>query len=120
MPCVRIRILIVALLLALAQGVLADSADDWLAGQQAFQNGDFSTALGVFQRARDAGLEGPAVHYNIAVCHFELENFEQAGRSFQLIADRFPLMRGLAEYNLGLVARRLGNATAAREHFLRV
>lgn len=119
MPCVRIRILIVALLLALAQGVLADSADDWLAGQQAFQNGDFSTALGVFQRARDAGLEGPAVHYNIAVCHFELENFEQAGRSFQLIADRFPLMRGLAEYNLGLVARRLGNATAAREHFLR-
>lgn len=120
MPCIRIRIriLIAVLLLALAQGVFADSADDWLAGQQAFQSGDFSTALHIFQRARDDGLEGPAVHYNIAVCHFELGAFAQAGQSFQLIADRFPLMRGLAEYNLGLVASRLGETTAAREHFL--
>jgi hypothetical protein len=59
------------------------------------------------------------VHYNIAVSQFKLQRYEAASRTFALIADRYPPMRGLAEYNLGLVARRLGDTAEARVHFLR-
>jgi tetratricopeptide (TPR) repeat protein len=69
--------------------------------------------------ARDAGQSGVAVHYNIAVCQFKLERFDDARMTFRHIADNYPKMRGLAEYNLGLVERRLGNTRAAQEHFIR-
>jgi hypothetical protein len=94
-------------------------AEDWQAGKQAFADGDFDTALFHFQNARDKGLDGPAVHYNIAVVQFELARYDDAGETFRLIAERFPAMRGLAEYNLGLVARRQGRRNDAASHFLR-
>ncbi len=116
----RLRSLWLALaLIALAGAVHAATTDDWTAGQQAFQARDYASALLHFQRARAAGLDGPAVHYNIAVSQFKLERYEAAAETFTLIGSRFPRMRGLAEYNLGLTARRLGNATDARAHFLR-
>lgn len=94
------------------------NADDWAAGQAAFGDGNYAEALVHFENARDAGLDGPAVHYNIAVCHFKLEQFDEAGATFQLIADRYPPMAGLAEYNLGLVANRQGRRDDAALHFL--
>lgn len=110
---------ITSLLLALAGTASASSEDDWATGQQAFDEGDYASALQFFEKARDAGLDGPAVHYNVAVSQFKLGRYESAGQTFTLIARRFPQMRGLAEYNLGLVARRLGNTSEARAHFLR-
>jgi hypothetical protein len=106
-------------LLVFATVAFAAPAEDWEAGQRAFQDGDHASALLFFEAARDGGLDGPAVHYNIAVSQFELGRYETAGQTFALIAHRFPSMRGLAEYNLGLVARRLGDMTEARAHFLR-
>jgi tetratricopeptide (TPR) repeat protein len=105
----------------LATGGVASAgiADNWASGQQAFNDGNYASALHFFESARDAGLDGPAVHYNIAVSQFRLERYEDAGRTFALIARWFPQMRGLAEYNLGLVARRLGDTPQARVHFLR-
>ena len=97
----------------------ADVADDWASGQQAFAAGDYESALLYFELARDAGQSGVAVHYNIAVCQFKLERFDDARMTFRHIADNYPKMRGLAEYNLGLVERRLGNTRAAQEHFIR-
>lgn len=110
--------LVLPLLMVAASASVA-VADDWNSGQQAFEDGDYASALHYFEQARDAGIDGPAVHYNIATSQFKLGRYEDAGQTFALIARRFPQMRGLAEYNLGLVARRLGKASEARTHFLR-
>jgi hypothetical protein len=107
------------LLLTFAGFASATTADDWASGTHAFETGDYESALLFFESARDAGLDGPAVHYNIAVSQFRLGRYASAGQTFSLIAQRFPQMRGLAEYNLGLVARRVGNESQARAHFLR-
>jgi len=106
------------MLLALEGNAFASIGDDWESGRQAFENGDHAAALAFFAAARDQGLEGPAVHYNIAVSQFELGRYDAAAETFAMIARRFPQMRGLAEYNLGLVARRLDDRSAARAHFL--
>ena len=99
-------------------GNASANADDWAAGQADFGAGNYADALAHFENARDAGLDGPAVHYNVAVCHFKLEQFDEAGETFRLIADRYPNMEGLAEYNLGLVANRQGRRDDAALHFL--
>jgi tetratricopeptide (TPR) repeat protein len=106
-------------LLVLASGAFAAIADDWASGQQAFRDGDYASALLFFEAARDAGLDSPAVYYNIGVSQFKLERYEGAGKTFASIASRFPQMGGLAEYNLGLVARRVEDLSGARAHFLR-
>ena len=103
---------------AFAPSAVADVAEDWASGQQAFAAGDFESALLYFELARDAGQEGVAVHYNIAVCQFKLSRFTEARTTFRNIAEHYPKMRGLAEYNLGLVERRLGDTAAARQHFI--
>ena len=108
-----------ALLLVLSQSAAADTATEWESGQEAFLQGEYASALLSFQSARNSGLDSPAVHYNIAVCHFKLEQYEQAAQGFLLLGERFPQMRGLAEYNLGLTARRLDHDDSARQHFLR-
>lgn len=115
------RITAVAALLlhsAFAPLAVADVAADWASGQQAFAAGDYESALLYFELARDAGQDGVAVHYNIAVCQFKLSRFVEAGTTFRYIAANHAKMRGLAEYNLGLVERRLGNDDVAREHFI--
>jgi hypothetical protein len=115
----RLTVLAALLLLhAFAPRVVADVAEDWASGQQAFAAGDFESALLYFEMARDAGQGGVAVHYNIAVSQFKLGRFEDARRSFGYVAANYPKMRGLAEYNLGLVERRLGDTAAARQHFI--
>jgi len=104
---------------AFAPPAIADVAEDWASGQQAFAAGDFESALLFFEIARDGGQEGVAVHYNIAVCQFKLSRFDDARNTFRYIADNYPRMEGLAEYNLGLVERQLGNTRSAQEHFIR-
>jgi opacity protein-like surface antigen len=106
------------LLLALAPTAAADPAAKWQAGQDAFAAGDAASALVFFTGARDQGLSGPAVHYNIAVCQYELGDYAAARDTFAMIALRFPKMRGLAEYNVGLAERRLGNPLAAQRRFI--
>jgi hypothetical protein len=80
-----------------------DASQAFAAGSRAFAEGDYLRALAYFEDARDAGVQGPAIHYNMGVCHYRLENYEQAEDSFRLVANRYPEMRALAEYNLGLV-----------------
>ena len=46
------------------------------------------------------------------------ELFCAARNTFQRIARQFPPMRGLAEYNVGLTERRLGNPDAAQRRFV--
>lgn len=89
------------------------------AGTKAFTEGDYSKALADFQKARDSGVEGPAVHYNIAVCQYRLGNYPQAAAEFRLIAERYPKMRALAEYNIGLALLHENRRTEARREFER-
>ena len=112
------RVVVAWLILACGAAASADHPA-WMAGQQSFQSGDYASALRHFQAARADGLDSPAVHYNIAVCQFKLTQWDSARDSFRQIGQRFPQMEGLAEYNLGLVARRVGDDEAARAHFLR-
>lgn len=110
----RLLIVVSALLI-----VALAHADEWTDGIAAFERGDYTAALRFFEAARDSGVTGPAVYYNIAVCQYELKQYEGASESFVFIAREYPQMAGLAEYNLGLVAQRMGNTNDATEHFLR-
>lgn len=102
----------------LARAIPAYAEGSWQQGQQAFARADFARALGYFESAREAGQSGPAVHYNIGVCQYKLARYSDAKITFTLIARQFPRMRGLAEYNLGLVNMKLDDADAARLYFL--
>ncbi|HEX6992582.1 MAG TPA: tetratricopeptide repeat protein [Gammaproteobacteria bacterium] len=92
-------------------------SEAFAAGTAAFSEGDFEHALARFESALAAGLDGPAVHYNIGVCLYRLGRYAEAGAAFALIAERYPDMRGLAEYNLGLVALKQGASRRAERHF---
>ena len=112
------RAALATLLLTLSANVIgATIAEDWSAGKQAFQAGDYASALVYFETARDAGLTGPAVYYNIAVSQYKLGRYSASTATFELIARQYPKLRGLAEYNLGLTADRMGAPGDAREHF---
>jgi len=112
------RCAVLACVIFLAPGTTAFAGDAWQQGKQAFERADYSEALDYFETARDAGQAGPAVHYNIGVCQYKLARYRDSEVTFSLIASQYPRMRGLAEYNLGLVDLKLGDTSAAQQHFL--
>lgn len=112
------RCTLLACVIFLAPATAAFAADAWQLGQQAFERADYLQALEYFESALDAGQSGPAVHYNIGVCQYKLARYRDSGVTFSLIARQYPHMRGLAEYNLGLVEWKLDDAGAARQHFM--
>ncbi|MEX0824174.1 MAG: tetratricopeptide repeat protein [Woeseia sp.] len=96
----------------------ANEADEaWAEGQLAIAQQDYLRAQAYFETARNAGLRGPAVYYNIGVCQYKSGNYVAAGKTFQLIDDGYPQMRSLAQYNLGLVALKLARQEEAARHF---
>jgi tetratricopeptide (TPR) repeat protein len=96
---------------SLASGQFAD-------GTKAFEAGDYLQALSQFQAARDSGMTGPAIHYNIAVCHYKLAEYRQAEAVFRQIAHDYPAMRELAQYNAGLALERQGREVEAQSLFM--
>ncbi|HZW59480.1 MAG TPA: tetratricopeptide repeat protein [Woeseiaceae bacterium] len=112
--------ILVVVLVAIAAGppARADAAADaWTQARDAFAGGDYAAALAHFEAARDAGQGGPAVVYNIAVCQYKLEDYRAARAGFDALGERFPAMRALAQYNLGLVALKLDEPANAERHF---
>jgi tetratricopeptide (TPR) repeat protein len=107
-----------ACVIFLAHDAPACAEDSWQQGQEAFKRSDYVSALGFFESAREAGQSGPAVYYNIGVCQYKLARYPDAATTFALIARQYPRMRGLAEYNLGLIDMKRDDADAARLHFL--
>ncbi|MGH8197460.1 MAG: hypothetical protein ACRETI_04765 [Steroidobacteraceae bacterium] len=85
-------------------------------GVQAFESGAYSEALKAFESARLAGLEGPAVHYNIGVAAFHLDDLDRAEAAFREVL-KTPEMAPVARYNLGLVSQGRGDSTAADRWF---
>ena len=95
------------------------AAQRFAAGSRAFESGDFRQALADFEAAIAAGESGPAVHYNVAVCYYKLADYRRAESAFKDLAQRFPAMRDLAEYNVGLALTEQGRRIEARDAFER-
>jgi len=102
---------------AMGAGTDLDQARiDFDAGVAAVAEEDFASALEAFESAADRGLSGPAVHYNIGVCAWELGDLDRAEAAFMVVA-RDPGMAALALYNLGLVSLRRGDENRAAALF---
>jgi tetratricopeptide (TPR) repeat protein len=114
---VRLIAATIALIAIAPAAQAADPSQAFEAGTASFAESDYLRALAYFKEARDAGLNSVAVDYNIAVCHYKLGDYREAAAEFSVIADRYPAMRGLAKYNLGLVALKQSDEAAAERHF---
>jgi tetratricopeptide (TPR) repeat protein len=96
----------------------ADALAQYSEATAAFQAEDFSKARALFERALAAGMEGPAVHYNIGASAYRAGDLPRAERAFREVA-RTPSMAALAHYNLGLVALDRRDEREARDWFER-
>lgn len=110
------RLRSVAFFIACGPACFAASTD-WDAASQAYADGNYELALQYSEAIRRDGADGPAVLYNLAVCNFKLGRYDPSQTDFRLIAERYPEMRGLAEYNLGLIARRQSDVESAVGQF---
>lgn len=101
-----------------SNGTRADEATDHFAvGTRAFAEQDYAQALAEFRAAIEAGNDSAAVRYNLAVCHYRLGNYAAAENEFRGLGRRFPEMRPLADYNLGLALTRQSRTRKARAAF---
>jgi tetratricopeptide (TPR) repeat protein len=115
---ISITILLWATLaLSVPEVTAQETSQSFAAGSTAFGEGDYLRALAHFQAARDAGMSGPAVHYNIGVSHYKLGNYREAEAAFRRVATDYPAMRALAQYNLGLALRKQGRESEAQSFF---
>ena len=94
------------------------ASQHFAAASAAFEREDYTLALTEFRAAIAAGSQGPAAYYNAAVSEYRLGDYAAAIDSFRDLGRRFPEMRALADYNLGLSRYRQNNTALARESFL--
>ncbi len=84
----------------------------------AFESEDYSRARALYEQALAAGIEGPAIHYNIGAAAYLAGNLPRAESAFREVA-RTPSMAALAYYNLGIVAQDRNDEREARQWFER-
>jgi hypothetical protein len=106
-----------ALLTGASIGSAETASDAFAEASAAFSQQQYAAALNGFETARMAGMRGPAIEYNIAVCYYKLGNFAAADIAFGQLGERYPAMRPLAEYNRGLALLKLGRTASARAAF---
>ena len=75
-----------------------------------------TTTHATFARVYDAGGREPTLFYNLGAAQFKLGDYNAARASFGQIAND-PTWGPLAQYNLGLIADKLGNSTSAQQHY---
>jgi tetratricopeptide (TPR) repeat protein len=102
-----------------ALGSTSAASEHFAAGSAAFAMQDYRRALTEFQAAIDAGSEGPAVYYNVAVCLYRLGEYARAEEAFIALGRDYPQMKALADYNLGLTLLRRDRNERARTAFER-
>lgn len=101
-----------------SQGDPASARDQFLAGVEAFEAGKLERARELLEAARENGFETTALHYNLGVVHYKLDNYARAEAHFGRLLDTS--QRDLALYNLGLVARADDRESKARAYFRQV
>lgn len=113
-----------AFVVSLGLTIAAARADDAAAqarfteARSAFDAGNYSQALQLFEQCVTLGMQGPAIYYDIGVAAYRSGAYERAGQAFREVA-RTPAMAPLAYYNLGLVALKRNDYKSAREWFER-
>src|SRR5689334_13401638 len=70
--------------------------DAFAAGSAAFEAGDYTRALDLFQGLRAGGADTAALEYNIGVCQYQLGEYTQAEATFGALAERYPAFHALA------------------------
>jgi len=107
------RITTAALLVLMSTASFAKSANEYFSdGIAAFKQHRFNDAISHFKLAKNAGVKGTHLEYNMGVTYYKLEKYELAKKSFLVVAVDTKYQQ-VAHYNLGLVARRLKNYTNA-------
>lgn len=114
------------LLVALAISYLAlpaaygqDGAELMREANELAREGLYGAALGRYEAAATAGLDTPLLHYNLGVTHYRLRQYADAVPEFEQALEN-PALAAVAEYNIGLCYRALGEESAARGAFERV
>lgn len=101
-----------------AWALSAEAAQYFNEARDAFQVEDYSKARALFERALAAGMDGPAIHYDIGVAAYLGGDLPRAEQAFREVA-RTASMAPLAYYNLGLVAQDRHDEREARDWFER-
>jgi tetratricopeptide (TPR) repeat protein len=115
-----LRLAGIFLLLWSPEGIAAVGSErSYAQGVQAFDQGRYEQALGLFLDARAGGMDEPALDYNLGATFFRLGRYPEARKAFSRAA-RDRALAPLAYYNIGLCAQRLGEERSARASFERV
>ena len=101
--------------------VLANESNMYRQGMQAFQEGNFSSALDYFNQAKqqqeeDRGTVSVTLYFNLGSTHYRLGNYDQAASYFAKVSED-DKWGALAEYNLGLIAEQQGKEAGAIKHY---
>jgi Tfp pilus assembly protein PilF len=89
------------------------------AGIRDFGAAAFQQALDKFLDARSQGMDSPALRYDLGATYYKLGRNAEAATEFRsLLSD--PKFGDFARYNLGLIARRAGHKSEAKEYFSQV
>ncbi|WP_231758704.1 tetratricopeptide repeat protein [Microbulbifer elongatus] len=116
---IQLFFLMTALVAVSVFGPARLSAEELPSATGAFKRGDYPQALTLFRQAEQGGDDSAKLKFNLGVTLFKLGRYAEASDYFwQLVAE--PQWRDLAEYNLGLVARRQGDQVLAAKYFRRV
>jgi hypothetical protein len=102
--------------LLLYAGVAGATSNAFQLGVDAFKQGHYETAAAYFTAAHSAGVNTPALFFNLGSTQFKLGDYAAASESFAHIAND-PDWGALAQYNLGLVAERLNDPVGAEQHY---
>lgn len=88
-------------------------------GISLYKKEKYNAALSSFVAAKKAGMNEPRLDFNMALCHLQLEQFDQARRYFLQAAAHKPLA-DLAHFNIGLLELRRDDREEARKWFIAV
>ncbi|MEX2575190.1 MAG: tetratricopeptide repeat protein [Halofilum sp. (in: g-proteobacteria)] len=99
-----------------APSLRADVEGPFARGVDAARAGNYAEAIDHFRAARAAGLDTPALHFNLGVALYRLGQLEQAAEALRIAASSTELA-GPAAYNLGRIARERGEQQQAQEWF---
>lgn len=113
------RRLIFALCLALfaaAPAAAMTPEEAFADGNRLFRDDLYWAALLRYRQALEAGLDSPALHYNMGIAHYKAGQHIRA-RDSLLEAVESPSYRVAAQYNLGLNAHALGDDEEALRWF---
>lgn len=101
---------------AVADPVAAQAAFD--RANAAFRSGDYEAALADYNEALAGGKDSPRLFYNMGLAHYRLGQYSQAQWAF-MEAQKDDRMAALAQYQLGVLAKREGDKRSAERWFKR-